>query len=73
MLANKEIISAKACYEHLGGKLGQLLMNAFIENNWIAKENPSDKHFYVTDLGKKQFAEIGVNLLEIKSEIQNSS
>ncbi|RZJ20370.1 MAG: ArsR family transcriptional regulator [Acinetobacter sp.] len=65
MLANKEIIPAKACYEHVGGKLGQLLMKAFIENKWIAKENPSAKHFYVTDFGKKEFAKIGVNLSEI--------
>lgn len=29
---------AKLCYEHLGGKLGQLLKETFIEKNWIAKK-----------------------------------
>ncbi len=59
---------AKMCYEHIGGKLGQLLAVTFAEKGWIAKKNPSDKHFYITDLGQKEFGKLGVDLSEIKSE-----
>jgi hypothetical protein len=31
--------TAKTCYEHIGGKLGQLLLEQFVEKGWIAKEN----------------------------------
>jgi len=59
---------AKMCYEHLGGKLGQLLAVTFAEKGWIAKKNPSDKHFYITDLGQKEFTKLGIDLSQIKAE-----
>ncbi|MBZ4033487.1 ArsR family transcriptional regulator [Flavobacterium sp. 17A] len=59
---------AKKCYEHLGGKLGELLLESFIEKEWIAKNAPSDKHFYITELGEKEFAKMGLDLTKIKSE-----
>ncbi|MGG7437309.1 ArsR family transcriptional regulator [Chryseobacterium arthrosphaerae] len=42
---------AKTCYEHIGGKLGQLLLEQFVEKGWIAKGNPADRHYYITDKG----------------------
>jgi hypothetical protein len=60
---------AKMCYEHIGGKLGQLLAETFIEKGWITKKNTSDKTFYITDLGQKEFTALGVNISEIKPEI----
>lgn len=68
MSGKKDIKPAKACYEHIGGKLGELLMNAFIKKYWIAKETSTGKHFYITDLGKKEFAKLGVDVSVIKSE-----
>lgn len=66
MMPGKEDIKpAKACYEHIGGKLGELLMKAFIEKDWIAKETLTSKHFYITDLGEKEFAKLGVDVSEI--------
>ncbi|MCP2028943.1 hypothetical protein L1276_004122 [Flavobacterium sp. HSC-32F16] len=59
---------AKMCYEHIGGKLGQLLAVSFAEKGWIAKKKPSDKHFYITDLGQKEFTKLGIDISEIKSE-----
>ncbi|SHH08187.1 ArsR family transcriptional regulator [Flavobacterium defluvii] len=59
---------AKMCYEHLGGKLGQLLAINFAEKGWIAKKTPTDKHFYITDLGLKEFAKLGLDISQIKSE-----
>lgn len=68
MVTTKEIIPAKLCFEHIGGKLGQMLMKAFIEKRWIAKNNPDDKHFYITDKGQQGFAKLGLDLSQIKPE-----
>lgn len=59
---------AKTCYSHLGGKLGTLLLEQFIEKQWIAKEKPGDKHYYITPLGEKEFAKLGIDLSQIKEE-----
>lgn len=59
---------AKMCYEHIGGKLGQLLAVTFAEKGWIAKKNPTDKHFYITDLGEKEFTKLGIDITQIKPE-----
>jgi predicted transcriptional regulator len=59
---------AKMCYEHIGGKLGQLLVENFADKGWIAKNKTADKHFYITDLGEKEFGKLGVDLSKIKSE-----
>ncbi|RXM43590.1 ArsR family transcriptional regulator [Flavobacterium sp. YO64] len=59
---------AKMCYEHIGGKLGQLLAITFAEKGWIAKKNPADKHFYITDLGLTEFAKLDIDLSQIKPE-----
>jgi hypothetical protein len=59
---------AKMCYEHIGGKLGQQLAVTFAEKGWISKKNPADKHFYITDLGQKEFTKLGIDVSEIKPE-----
>lgn len=68
MDAKTTLKPAKKCYSHIGGKLGELLLETFAEKNWIAKNDPSDKHFYITELGEKEFAKLGVDLSKIKSE-----
>ena len=59
---------AKMCYEHIGGKLGQLLAETFVDKGWIAKNKSSDKHFYITELGQKEFEKLGIDTSKIKSE-----
>ncbi|WP_133524415.1 ArsR family transcriptional regulator [Flavobacterium sp. 245] len=69
-MSNKptKVKPAKMCYEHIGGKLGQLLAITFAEKGWIAKKNPADKHFYITEIGLTEFGKLGVDLSEIKLE-----
>jgi len=59
---------AKMCYEHIGGKLGQLLVENFTDKGWIAKNKATDKNYYITDLGQKEFEKLGIDLSQIKSE-----
>lgn len=59
---------AKTCYEHIGGKLGQLLLEQFVEKGWIAKGNPADRHYYITEKGQEEFTKLGLDLSQIKEE-----
>lgn len=59
---------AKMCYEHIGGKLGQLLAVNFIEKGWIEKKAPTDKHFYIKALGLIELEKLGVDIDQIKAE-----
>lgn len=59
---------AKTCFGHLGGKLGIMLMENFADKGWIAKEKSTDKHFYITELGQKEFTKLGLDLSQIKLE-----
>ncbi|WJS94325.1 ArsR family transcriptional regulator [Flavobacterium johnsoniae] len=69
MSNSQNIKPAKKCYEHLGGKLGELLLETFIEKKWIAKKDSSEKHLYITELGEKEFEKLGLDLSKIKSEV----
>ncbi len=68
MKKQERVKPAKVCFGHIGGKLGILLMETFADKGWIAKEKSSDKHFYITDKGQKEFAKLGLDLSQIKSE-----
>ena len=68
MSTQSNLKPAKKCYEHLGGKLGELLFENFVDKKWIAKKEPLDKHFYITELGEKEFSKLGIDLTKIKSE-----
>lgn len=58
---------AKTCYNHIGGKLGEMLMEMFVDQGWIQKDNLADKHFLITEKGQKEFTRLGLDLSEIKS------
>ena len=60
--------TAKICYEHIGGTLDKLIAVTFAEKGWIAKKNPADKHFYITDLGLTEFTKLDIDLSQIKPE-----
>lgn len=56
---------AKLCYEHLGGKLGELLLEQLLEKGWLARKD-DDKALYITDKGVVEFTKFGINLAMIK-------
>ena len=68
MQAEKEIIPAKMCYAHIGGKLGEKLKDWFVDKKWIVKARAADKHYYVTEKGLKELTQLGLDLSEIKKE-----
>jgi hypothetical protein len=65
---NKKNLPAKLCFSHIGGKLGQLLLDTFIEKGWIKPSDRKGKHFVITEAGKKGFKKMGLDLSQIKEE-----
>lgn len=61
-------LPAKACYTHIGGTLGNLLMSMFIDKGWIRASELQPKYFYITDKGHKEFEKLGLDLSSIKEE-----
>ena len=61
---------AKPCNRHIGGKLGTLILNNFVEKGWITKDKPGDKYYYITEKGQNEFTRLGIDLSQIKSEEQ---
>lgn len=59
---------AKICYDHIGGKLGAMLLKMCIEQRWIQKVDPADKHFFITEKGQTEFTRLGLDLSQITSE-----
>jgi len=57
---------AKLCYEHIGGKLGSLLLEQFVLKGWLAKNEITGKNFYITEKGTKEFTKLGIDLSLIK-------
>lgn len=58
---------AKTCYSHIGGKLGELLLENFVQKGWIAKAT-ADKHYHITETGQEEFTKMGLDLSKIKEE-----
>jgi predicted transcriptional regulator len=61
MKINKEVKGRK-CYDHLGGKLGAILLNNLLENNWIQLEDDKTTVYIVTEKGKNEFKKMGITL-----------
>jgi hypothetical protein len=68
MAKQTDQIPAKMCYSHIGGKLGTLLMETFMDKGWLQKGADDDKHFQVTPKGEREFRKIGVDISQIKTE-----
>ncbi|HVI46563.1 MAG TPA: hypothetical protein VM802_16925 [Chitinophaga sp.] len=67
MASEKDIKKpVKFCYSHIGGKLGQLLTDNFIEKGWIARDPDSEKHYYLTEAGEKGLKKMGIDTSAIK-------
>jgi len=67
MKTTTETKHAKLCYEHIGGKLGNLLLERFVSKGWLAKEKPGEKDLNITEKGVEGFTKLGIDLSQIKS------
>ncbi len=65
MKTEPAIKTAKTCYEHLGGKLGALVLEQFVKKGWLAKGKDTDKNYFITPLGEMEFEKLGVDLKKL--------
>lgn len=54
-------LTAKCCYEHLGGTLGNRLFYRMVELGWVRQDEDNPKHYALTGLGVEQFLKLGVD------------
>jgi hypothetical protein len=55
-------ITARSCYGHLGGKLGNRLFERLVELGWFEREQDKVTVFRITETGYEQLARLGVRL-----------
>ncbi|WP_060207261.1 ArsR/SmtB family transcription factor [Sporosarcina koreensis] len=56
---------ARTCYDHLAGKLGVSLTEAFIQKGYLAE---GENDFLVTDKGEKFFSDFDINLDVLRNQ-----
>jgi predicted transcriptional regulator len=61
-MERNKVIKGRKCYDHLGGKLGEILLKYLLENNWIELEEGKTTVYIVTDKGKKELKKIGIEI-----------
>lgn len=54
------------CYDHLGGRLGELLFRLLIDKEWLSK-SPDGREYLITDAGWRGLNELGIDIAKIKS------
>lgn len=55
-------LTARSCYGHLGGKLGNRLFERLIALGWFELEEGKSTVYKVTEKGYEELAKLGVNL-----------
>ncbi len=63
---NKTRKMAVACYDHIGGKLGELIFKLLIDKEWINKV-PNSRDYGITNIGWQGFNELGIDTSKLKS------
>ncbi len=64
----QKAIPVKLCYSHIGGRLGSMLTEHYVQKGWIKQSPDNERLFYVTVKGKKCFTELGLDLSIIPEE-----
>lgn len=54
--------TARSCYGHLGGKLGNRLFERLIELGWFELEEGKSTVYKITGKGYEELTRLGVNL-----------
>ena len=59
---NEKPVTGRKCYDHLGGKLGKLVFDRFIELEWIKLEEGKATVYEVTEKGGEELAKLGIDI-----------
>lgn len=57
-------LTAKSCFGHLGGTLGDRMFERLLELQWFDKEEGKATVYRLTDKGKDEFTRLGIDFLK---------
>lgn len=58
-------MNGRRCYDHLGGRLGALLLDLYLREGWIEPEAGKTTVYRVTEKGRARFEEMGLRPEEL--------
>jgi hypothetical protein len=61
-LRGDKILRGRKCYGHLGGKLGERLLDRLVELEWLRLEEGKSTVYEITEKGYAEFNRLGVKL-----------
>jgi len=63
-MKNNELtpLKARVCYGHLGGTLGERILQRFIELAWLERDGEKATVYTLTEEGRKQLTGLGINI-----------
>jgi hypothetical protein len=62
---NLKKYTAKSCYGHLGGKLGDLLFERLIDLNWFELRQGAGTVYEITEKGAVELTRLGIDLAKV--------
>lgn len=62
MKPRNDIKAAKICYKHLGGKLGELLLDYLIKEQWLVKSQLPDENYILSNKGAAELLKAGIDI-----------
>jgi hypothetical protein len=60
-MGNREPLTAKCCFGHLGGTLGNRLFERLLELGWFEPREDNPKHYSLTRQGVEELIKFGVD------------
>lgn len=63
-----KVLSAKVCYGHLGGTLGNRLFDRLVELKWFEQDKENDRLYKITEKGKNELEKFGVDIYERRNK-----
>lgn len=60
-MAEKKVLAAKCCFEHLGGTLGNRLFERMLALGWFEPTEDNPRHFVLTPHGIEEMIKLGVD------------
>ncbi len=62
MQTKKPILTAKKCYGHIGGRLGDRIFTRLIALGWFEPEEGLRTVYSITEKGRRELRKLGVDL-----------
>ncbi len=59
-----KMLTAKTCFEHLGGTLGERLFEGLIELGWFARDGDKRTVYTITELGVLELQKLGIDIYD---------